>query len=237
MKIFLPLITIILLSGTSLMAQDEDSLAVEEAGEKVEQAIDEAIDFAQRKGEFGIKAGLNFSTFNNADVFNPDTRTGVNFGLYARYQWTTRISGKIELLYTNLGARSDQFDVARNISFKDYSINLDYLALPILGEFMVVDGLRLELGPYIGVLVTSQQSFKSIQESRSTDVPATVNPDSDQANFVDVGIILGATYQFPSGFGIGSRYQQGFGNALGNDFFGDVSGANSVISINLEQTF
>ena len=237
MKIFLPLIIIILLSGTSLMAQDEDSLAVEEAGERVEQTIDEAIEFVERKGEFGVKVGLNFSTFNNADVFNPDTRTGINFGLYGRYQWTTRISAKIELLYTNMGARSDQFDVANNVSFKDYSINLDYIALPILGEFMIADGLRLELGPYIGVLVTSQQSFKSIQPSNSTDVPDDLNPNSDQANFIDVGIIAGATYHFPSGFGIGSRYQQGFGNALGNDFFRNASGANSAIVINLYQTF
>ena len=68
MKIFLPLIIISIFSVSTAMAQDEDSLAVESAGDKVEQTIDEAIDFVESKGEFGIKAGLNFSTFNNADV-------------------------------------------------------------------------------------------------------------------------------------------------------------------------
>ena len=237
MKIFLPLIIMSIFSVGTAMAQDEDSLAVESAGDRVEQTIDEAIDFVESKGEFGIKVGLNFSTFNNADVFNPDTKTGLNFGLYGRYQWTTRISGKIELLYTNMGARADQFDVAENVSFKNYAVNLDYLTLPVLGEFMVVDGLRLELGPYIGVLVTSKQSFKSIQRSNNPDDRDRIDPDSDQANFVDVGIIAGATYQFPSGFGIGSRYQQGFGNALGDDFFRNASGANSAWVINFHQTF
>ena len=100
---------------------------------------------------------------------------------------------------------------------------------------MIADGLRLELGPYIGVLVTSKQSFKSIQSIDPTD--NDIDPNSDQANFIDVGIIAGATYQFPSGFGIGSRYQQGFGNALGNDFFRNASGANSAWVINFHQTF
>ena len=217
----------LLMSGPSLLAQDQDSLEVDQAAQEVEQAIDRAGDYLERKAEFGVKAGLNFSTFNDAETFNPDSQTGLHLGLYGRYLWSERLSGKVEVMYSSLGARSDEFYI-----FDDYSIHLNYLQLVVAGEIEVVNGFRLELGPYLGVLLGAQQSFGGLDITREG-----LEADADKTNFVDVGFIAGSTYTFNSGFTLGLRYQQGFADALGNEFFQSASGSNSNVQVSIGQTF
>ncbi len=217
----------LLASGHSLLAQEQDSLEVDQAAQKVEQAIDEVEDYLERKAEFGVKAGFNFSTFNNAETFNPDSQTGLHLGLYGRYLWSERLSGKVEVMYSSLGARSDEFYI-----FDDYSIHLNYLQLVLTGEFEVANGFRLELGPYLGVLLGAKQSFGGLDITREG-----VEADADKTNFVDVGFVAGGNYTFNSGFNLGLRYQQGFADALGSDFFKSASGSNSVVQVSIGQTF
>jgi hypothetical protein len=134
------------------------------------------------------------------------------------------------VLYSALGARSDNFFV-----FEDYSLNLYYLNLVASGEIMLTDGFRLELGPYIGVLTSARQSFHDMDLDRIQD--GENQAESDDTNFVDVGIMAGGTYSFPSGFGVGLRYQQGFTEALGNNFFRGASGSNAVFQLSALYTF
>ncbi len=223
--------------GGALMAQvQEDTLVVDKAGDKVEKSLDEAIAFAERRFVFGIKVGLNFSTFNAAETLEPDFQTDFHLGVFGRYQWTQRLSAKAELLYTSLGARADEF-----YTFSDYAINLDYLSLPILGELRVADNLRLELGPYIGVLVNSQQSFKALQPLSDPDPndgqEPTLDFNSDDTNSVDIGFMAGVTYELSEGIGLGFRYQQGFTDALGDEFLRDASGANAAFQLSFQYTF
>lgn len=228
MRLFLTFFSAILLFSThALMAQERDTLEVDQVGNQVEQKIEQAEDYLDRKAEFGVRAGFNFSTFNDAETFNPDSQTGLHLGLYGRYLWTERLSGKAEVLYSSLGARSDEFYI-----FDDYSIHLNYLQLILAGEFEVANGFRLELGPYLGVLVGSQQSFGGLDITREG-----VEADADKTNFVDVGLVIGSTYTFDSGFNVGVRYQQGFADALGNEFFQSASGSNANVQISIGQTF
>ena len=82
------------------------------------------------------------------------------------------------------------------------------------------------------MLVGSQQSFGDLDVAREG-----IAADADDTNFVDVGFVIGGTYTFDSGFNVGLRYQQGFADALGNEFFQSASGSNSNIQLSLGQTF
>lgn len=231
MKIFLTFFASALLVAThSLVAQEQDTLEVNQAASRVERELDEVTDFVERNAEFGIKAGLNFSSLNSTESFGADPQTGIHLGVFGRYLWSERISGKVELLYSSLGARSDRFYV-----FQDYSINLNYLSLIASGEIAITRGLRLELGPYLGVLLSARQSFNNLNLDNIQD--GDDRAESDQTNFVDVGLMAGATYTFDSGFGIGARYQQGFAEALGNDFFRGASGSNTALQVSVLYTF
>ncbi len=226
MKIFLPFCLLLSLSIHPLFAQQQPT-ATDSAAAEVENALDEAVEFAQENLEFGVKAGLNFASFNDDQVFNADSRMGVHLGFFGRYLFSRRLSGKVELLYSSQGARTDEFSI-----FDNYAIHLNYLSIPILGEIMIADQLRLELGPYIGVLVSSRQSFKGLVGGREV-----INTNNDKTNFVDVGVVGGISYNFPSGLGLGLRYNQGFADALGKDFFSDASGSNTVFQIATYYTF
>lgn len=230
MRNFLSVFAIMmLLSVQPLLAQEQDSTQVEEAAQDAEQAIDQAEEFAERNLNFGLRAGLNFSTLNSDEGINSDPKTGVSLGLFTRYQFSRSLSAKVELLYSMMGARDDAFS-----NFEDYAVNLNYLTIPILAEFMPVNNFRIELGPYFGVLLSSRQSFGALLPPEDVVV---IETSEDDVSSVDVGFAIGATYEFSSGFGLGARYTQGFANALGTDFFGGASGANTSFQTALYYTF
>lgn len=231
MRLFLACFTTVLLvTSHSLIAQDQDSLEVDQAANVVEEKLDDVEEYLERNAEFGVKAGLNLSSLNSTESFGADSQTGLHLGVFGRYLWSERLSGKVEVLYSALGARSDNFFV-----FEDYSLNLYYLNLIASGEIMLTDGFRLELGPYLGVLLSARQSFHDVNLDAIQD--GRVQAKSDDTNFVDVGLMAGATYSFDSGFGVGLRYQQGFTEALGNDFFRGASGSNAVFQLSAQYTF
>jgi len=215
--------TLFLLSANSaLLAQENETQEeIDEAAQEVEQEVDEVVNFVDRNFVFGLKAGLNFSTFNDAEILNPDMQTRLHIGAFSRFLFTDRLSAKVELLYSMQGARADEFSI-----FEDYQVELNYLSLPIMAEFGITQNIRLELGPYIAVLLSNRQSFQELQENVEQ-----IDVDNDDTNFVDVGLGAGITYTANSGVGIGLRYKQGFADALGDDFFQDASGSNSVIQL------
>ena len=231
MRIFLtPCMITLLLTSQVVLAQEQDSLEVDQTANQVEQKLDDVAEYVERNAEFGIKAGLSFSSLNSTEAFGADPKTGLHLGVFGRYLWSDRLSGKVEVLYNIMGARSDRFYI-----FEDYSLNLNYLTLIASGEIEITQGLRLELGPYLGVLVSSRQSFSdaNIDAVREGEDRA----ESSDTNFVDVGLMAGATYTFDSGFGLAARYQQGFTEALGNDFFRGASGSNTAFQLSTIYTF
>lgn len=231
MRLFLACFaTLLLMTSHALIAQDQDTLEVNQAANVVEETLDDVEEYLERNAEFGVKAGFNLSSLNSTESFGADSRIGLHLGAFGRYLWSERLSGKVEVLYSSLGARSDNFFV-----FEDYSLKLYYLDLIVSGEIMLTDGFRLELGPYLGVLLLSEQAFQDMDLARIQEGRAQA--ESDDTNFVDVGIMAGGTYSFDSGFGVGLRYQQGFTEALGNDFFRGASGSNVVFQLSALYTF
>jgi hypothetical protein len=197
------------------------------AQEEVAEDIEQAIDYADRTFSYGMRAGLNFSTFGEAEVLNPDRMTGLHIGLFARYEFSDVVGARVELIYSMQGARADEFSV-----FNDYAINLNYLNVPILLELTFADRVTVEAGPYVGFLVSSKQSFVGIDQTA-----APVDIDDDETNTVDLGLALGATYNFNARWGLGLRYNIGFIDALGDAFLNDASGGNSVLQITTHYNF
>lgn len=207
-----------------LLAQEEqDTTRAEELDESVEQAID----YVERNFNFGVKAGLNFSTLNDNEYLRSNAQTRLHLGVFSRYRISNRISAKAELLYSMMGAKSNRFSI-----FDDYTLDLNYLSLPIMAEFNITDRIALELGPYVSVLLSSRQSFSNLNENVDR-----VDVDNDQVNYVDVGAGIGVLYTLPTGFGAGIRYTQGFADALGDDYFGSASGSNSVTQLSVYYNF
>ncbi|CAM1361200.1 porin family protein [Tenacibaculum xiamenense] len=133
----------------------------------------------------GVKAGLNVSSFNHQKYILPDDgfgvehaldpRVGFHMGLSLEAKLGKSFSLQPEVIYSQLGAGSNKFDVS-----------LDYLSLPVLAKFYIVKGFSFSAGPQFSFLLNKTTKFMNVD----------FNPEIE--NF-DVGAHLGLGYKFDNG--------------------------------------
>jgi hypothetical protein len=145
--------------------------------------------------KFGLKGGFNFSNF---DLDDSDGTIGFYIGGLADLPVSGNFHVQGELLYSKEGA-----DQAR----------LDYLRIPIMAKYYVIEGLSLEAGPQFGFKVGADDFV------------------NDYTKSFDFGIGAGIAYEFFGGFFIEARYNLGLTDI--NDGF--KPGFEPAISIDTPQ--
>ncbi len=152
--------------------------------------------------EFGLKGGLNIAGVHVQNTSSPDPKPSFHLGGLAHIHVTKYFAVQPEIMYSGQGFK-------QTIANTDYKYNLHYINIPVLAQFMVGDGFRLETGPQLGILAAARQKVGGA----SNDIKGNYKP-------VDFGWVVGAGYIFPSGFGIDARYNLGISN------INDVSATN-----------
>jgi hypothetical protein len=143
----------------------------------------------------GIKGGLNVFTINNENNAGYDSRVGIHFGLLGHVHVKPHFALQPELVYSSQGARYTDLDD------NTYYYHLDYVNIPILFQYMFDNGLRLEAGPQLGILVKAT----SVLDNNSIDL-------NDVRPF-DFSLSVGASFVIPAtGFGMDARYNLGVNN-------------------------
>jgi hypothetical protein len=144
---------------------------------------------------FGVKGGLNASSLNSSPS-NKDmqTKIGFNAGVLAHIHTGNQFwAFQPELYYSAEGAKSK----ANN----DNKLDLGYLNLPVLIQYMFDNGFRLEAGPQVGFLMNAKNKVGST----STDV-------KDDLNGAVFSIPAGVGYLTSTGLGFDARYNFGISN-------------------------
>lgn len=137
----------------------------------------------------GVKGGLNVYNITNTDY---DQKAGIHLGILGHIHIADHWAFQPEIVYSSQGARRE----ANN------RLNLDYLNVPLLAQYMFDNGFRLQAGPQVGILMNA----KTIVGETKLDV-------GDEYKNLDLGFSLGASYVHPpSGFGIDARYNLGLTN-------------------------
>ncbi|CAM1345362.1 porin family protein [Tenacibaculum amylolyticum] len=137
--------------------------------------------------KFGVKAGLNFATVNGDDVgTNVDPRTGFHAGGVAELKLTDKFSIQPELLFSQLGSQSE-----------GNKVRLNYLSLPVMAKFYLIEGLSVEAGPQASLLIDDKIELVS---------GATPNVNWEDFEF---GLNIGAGYTFNNGLFLQTRYAFG----------------------------
>ena len=139
--------------------------------------------------QFGAKAGLNLATLG-PDLNDPATRTIFHLGAMAEVSISDQFSIQPELLYSAQGA-TDESD-------EDEVVKLDYIILPILAKYYVLENFSLEAGPQIGFLLNAEaeddgETFDLKENTKSTDL----------------GFALGVGYKLENGLNFNLRYYFG----------------------------
>jgi hypothetical protein len=171
---------------------------------------------ADAQTKIGLKGGVNLADWGGEDADGVDAKIGFHVGGFANFAVGNKFSIQPELLYSTQGGKIDA-------PGDDVKLRFNYINIPVMVKYELIDGLHAELGPQFGFAVT--------RKSKQGDV--TVDRNDDFKGF-DLGLGLGASYQFPSTpVGIGARYVFGL-SRLDDD--GDAKMFNRVFQLGVTYT-
>lgn len=148
--------------------------------------------FATAQIQPGIKAGVNVYSLGG-DGVDVNSKVGMHFGGLAHIHMSDVLALQPEIVFSMQGAKDPDDD--------DNKLNLNYLNIPVLLQYMFGDGFRVQAGPQIGFLLSAKQKVGST----SVDV-------KEGFNSIDFSIPVGISYKRASGFGVDLRYAFGVSN-------------------------
>ena len=145
--------------------------------------------------QLGLKAGVNFSALDNAGQLS-DHRTGYYAGALAHIHLSRHFALQPEASYSVQGG--EYGTVTEN--------KLHYINVPVLAQYMIANGLRLQTGPQLGFLTSAK--------NESVNEEVTIKPSMKDT---DVSWSFGASYVSPVGLGVDARYNTGLTNISKNN--------------------
>lgn len=135
--------------------------------------------------QFGIKTGINFATLRGENLANADASSGIHIGGLAELKFTDKFSVQPEILFSQLGTESGE-----------EKLRLDYIALPIMAKYYLLEGFSVSAGPQVAFLIYDQFTTPAV----------SLNPNIED---VDFGLNFGFGYNFKSGMFFSTRYSLG----------------------------
>ena len=199
---------------------EEKTEIVEEA--KPASPISPASSVSQTKLGIGIKAGVNLATISNNTTgisFSPEMKPDFHAGIFlnVNFGYQNQKPGLFglqpEILYSRQG-----------FAVNGEKINFDYITVPLMVKLYVYEGFNIELGPWVGYLLSVNPT--------STSIDGNNIQLSDLKGGKDVGIAAGIGYESGLGLVVGARYQYGL-----SDMAGNLQWKNTVIAISLGWKF
>ncbi len=164
--------------------------------------------------KFGAKAGLNMSSLKySEDVEKGNdlkSRIGFHVGAMAEIKLTDKFAVQPELIYSTQGNKVESKGEFMGASY-DTKVkqNLDYINIPVMAKYFIMDGLSLEVGPQLGILVSSKIITEGdiIVNGVKESVSETEDIKKD-INSIDVGVNAGIGYTM-NNLNFGLRYNLG----------------------------
>ena len=96
----------------------------------------------------GIKGGLNYATLGG-DIEDANFMTSYHLGLFTNIRITEGYALQPEVLFSRQGAANygDNYDL---------ELKMDYLTIPVMAKFYLVDGFNLQFGPQVAFLLNAE---------------------------------------------------------------------------------
>lgn len=143
----------------------------------------------------GIKGGVNLYNIHNDNSATYDSKLGFNVGLLGHIHVASHFAIQPEINFSTQGAK---YDLDNSVT----KLNLNYINVPVLIQYMWDNGFRLQAGPQAGLLI----SAKSEINDNTVDI-------KNDFKSLDLGVSFGMGYIHPStGIGIDARYNLGLSN-------------------------
>lgn len=157
----------------------------------------------------GIKGGVNFSTLSGDNLGDIKSLTGFHIGGLVEIPLAEQFSIQPEVLYTAQGSKYSEKGQELGVSYSyDFKQKLDYIQVPVMAKYYVIDGLSIEAGPQIAFLASSKLDY----EGTLGGISVSGDEDLDNVSNIDFSIGAGASYRLPMGVFFTARYNFGLSN-------------------------
>ena len=172
--------------------------------------------------EYGFKGGLNLSNISGDEVSNYETRTSMNIGAYGLYKILPKLGIQAELLYSEQGF-SERFD-SEEVDIDEIKslTRMQYINLPVLVSYNLIEQLWIEGGVQVGYLVNAEEE----REERSIDDSGQLISETETINQtnryegLELGLLGGLRYKLSQNFMIQARYEKSI-NDIDKELAGD----------------
>lgn len=162
--------------------------------------------------KFGVKGGLGASTFSG-NVDDVEAKFAAHIGGFAEFKFD-KFAIQPELLLSYVGA---EINYDYNYWYDDtpvdniqYQANLLYLNVPVIAKYYVIAPLSIDFGPQVGVLLSAKS--KTTTTYWDDDSDSDTESIKDDLKTLDLGLNLGATYNFKNNMFASARYTMGLMN-------------------------
>ncbi len=182
----------------------------------------------------GVKGGVNFATFNGDNLGDIKSRTGFHLGGLVEIPVSERFAVQPEVLYSAQGAEYRDAGTEMGVDY-DYRVTqkLDYISVPVMAKYYVVDGLAIEAGPQVSFLTSSKGEF----EGTAGGITVSGDEDLDDVSGIDFSLGAGASYRLPMGVFFGARYNFGLTNVNDGDDADNNKIHNNVFQLSAGYSF
>lgn len=165
-----------------------------------------------QKVSFGLKGGLNLSTFSSDDS---KFKLGFHVGGFANIRFSKLLALQPELMYSMEGSKYS-LETSTTFAGKEYyakatsTTTSHRLAVPVMLQITPIKPLTLELGPVFGFnLGLSGHAKLETNVVGGAQYDHDVDYDSDSYNTFELGLGVGARYNIDRHMSIGARYVYG----------------------------
>jgi hypothetical protein len=137
----------------------------------------------------------------------------MNIGMYGLYKILPKLGIQAELLYSEQGFTNEfsRFDSTLNEDVEiDQVLRMQYINLPVLASYNVIENLWIEGGIQIGYLVDAELEEERVTEGQAGQVNSETETIGSKENYkdLDLGLAGGLRYKLNRNFMIQARYTQ-----------------------------
>lgn len=167
------------------------------------------------KPMFGVKAGVNLANLEIKDDAtaaaggNNNSKTSLHAGVFYNIPITSAFRIQPEVIYSIQGAKTAAMSSTDANLAGVNEIDLHYVQVPLMFQFMTPGGFQIEAGPQVGFL-----------SSANADREAGGQVDLKDRNYikkVDFALGGGVGYMTRVGLGVHAKYTYGFTNIWNNE--------------------
>jgi Outer membrane protein beta-barrel domain len=157
------------------------------------------------KAVFGIKGGVNISTFSASINSETQAKPGMALGIYIRKQISPKLYFRPEMYYSNQGQKDNYLYPYGGPSIGSTTTSMHYLNIPLL--FELGNKVSFQFGGQLGVLLagTEKGTVASVEIDQKLD---------DVMSAVDFALVAGVGITFGRNINGGVRVNYGITNIL-----------------------